>query len=203
MSREELVQAFSFEGINRDNAVVNFQENEPFDPKAVWLNAEYIRATPVEDLARLLTPFLYDAGFRVEAGKMLQVTTLIRERIRLLSEVTSAADFFFREELAPYDPAELIPQKGDAGMALKTLQRAREVLATADFTHDALDRALRAAAEELKIKAGQMFQPIRVAVCGRKAAPPLFETLEVLGRETSLKRIGQAIELIVPLPELQ
>jgi glutamyl-tRNA synthetase len=105
--------------------------------------------------------------------------------------------------LAPYDPAELIPQKGDAGMALKTLQRAREVLATADFTHDALDRALRAAAEELKIKAGQMFQPIRVAVCGRKAAPPLFETLEVLGRETSLKRIGQAIELIVPLPELQ
>jgi glutamyl-tRNA synthetase len=48
-----------------------------------------------------------------------------------------------------------------------------------------------------------MFQPIRVAVCGRKAAPPLFETLEVLGRETSLKRIGQAIELIVPLPELQ
>jgi glutamyl-tRNA synthetase len=46
----------------------------------------------------------------------------------------------------------------------------------------------------MKIKAGQMFQPIRVAVCGRKNAPPLFETLEVLGRETSLQRIGQAIQ---------
>ena len=54
-------------------------------------------------------------------------------------------------------------------------------------------QALRAAAQELGIKAGQMFQPIRVAVCGRKNAPPLFETLEVLGRETVLKRIEQAV----------
>jgi glutamyl-tRNA synthetase len=52
---------------------------------------------------------------------------------------------------------------------------------------------LRAAAQELGIKAGQMFQPIRVAVCGRKNAPPLFETLEVLGREKTLARIEQAI----------
>ena len=69
-------------------------------------------------------------------------------------------------------------------MALAALQKARSILATAEFSHDALDAALRAGAQELKIKAGQMFQPIRVAVCGRKNAPPLFETLEVLGRET-------------------
>ena len=63
-----------------------------------------------------------------------------------------------------------------------------------------LDAALRAGAEELKIKAGQMFQPIRVAVCGRKNAPPLFETLEVLGRETCLKRIDQAIRCCSSAP---
>ena len=79
-------------------------------------------------------------------------------------------------------------------MALKALERAAEVLVTADFTHDGLESALRAAAESLGIKAGQMFEPIRVAVCGRKTAPPLFGTLEVLGRETCLKRIAQAIE---------
>ena len=61
------------------------------------------------------------------------------------------------------------------------------MLADAEFTHDGLEAALRAAAGELGIKAGQMFQPIRVAVCGRKNAPPLFETLEVLGRETCLQ----------------
>ena len=57
----------------------------------------------------------------------------------------------------------------------------------------ALESALREAAATLKVKTGQMFLPIRVAVCGRKTAPPLFETLEVLGRETSLKRIEQAL----------
>ena len=196
MSREELVQAFSFEGINRDNAVVNFSELEPFDPKALWLNAEYIRATPVEELSGQLMPFVCAAGYQVEPGKMLKITHLVRERIRLLSEVNTVADFFFRDELAPYDPAELVPQKGDAALALEALLRARDVLTAVDFSHDALDSALRAAATELKIKAGQMFQPIRVAVCGRKAAPPLFETLEVLGRETSLKRIDQAIAML-------
>ena len=78
-------------------------------------------------------------------------------------------------------------------MALKVLKKAREGLAHTEFAHDALDQALRAAAQELGVKTGQMFQPIRVAVCGRKNAPPLFETLEVLGRETTLARIEQAI----------
>jgi glutamyl-tRNA synthetase len=121
----------------------------------------------------------------------------------LLGDVKTAADFFFLDELPPYDSAELIPQKGDAAMALRALERGREILSTVDFNHDALDAALRAAAQELKIKAGQMFQPIRVAVCGRKAAPPLFETLVVLGRETCLKRIDQAIEMAVPLAKIQ
>ena len=123
----------------------------------------------------------------------MQVTPLIRERIKLLRDVLTAADFFFVEELPAYDPAELIPQKGDAAMALKVLQKAQAVLPNVEFKHDPLDQALRAAAQELGIKAGQMFQPIRVAVCGRKNAPPLFETLEVLGKETTLVRIGQAI----------
>jgi glutamyl-tRNA synthetase len=78
-------------------------------------------------------------------------------------------------------------------MARKALERARDVLANTEFTHDPLDQALRGAAQQLGIKAGQMFQPIRVAVCGRKNAPPLFETLEVLGRETTLRRIDEAI----------
>ena len=78
-------------------------------------------------------------------------------------------------------------------MALKVLTRAREVLPNVEFKHDPLDTALRSASQELGVKAGQMFQPIRVAVCGRKNAPPLFETLEVVGKEVTLERIGQAI----------
>ena len=79
---------------------------------------------------------------------------------------------------------------------MKALTRAREVLAGTEFKHDPLDQALRGAAQELGLKAGQMFQPIRVAVCGRKNAPPLFETLEVLGKEVCLRRIEMAIPLL-------
>jgi glutamyl-tRNA synthetase len=149
---------------------------------------------PVEDLSGRLLPLVRAAGFNISPEKMLRITPLIRERIKLLRDVLTAADFFFVDQLPPYDPAELIPQKGDAAMALKVLTRAREVLAKVEFKHDPLDQALRAAAQDLGVKAGQMFQPIRVAVCGRKNAPPLFETLEVLGRETTLERIEQAVE---------
>ena len=199
MSRRELVEAFSLEGINRSNAVVNFKElaataEETFDPKAVWLNAEHIRALPVEELSERLLPIVRAAGFGVDATKILRITPLIRERIKLLEDVLTAADFFFVDQLPPYDPAELVPQKGDAAMALKVLQKAQTVLADVEFKHDPLDQSLRAASQELGVKAGQMFQPIRVAVCGRKNAPPLFETLEVLGRDVSLQRIQVAIQ---------
>jgi glutamyl-tRNA synthetase len=194
MSRQELIDAFSFEGINRSNAVINFTEEDPIDPKALWLNAEHIRALSVDELADRLLPVVEMAGFAVDRPRMLQITPLVQERIKLLRDVLTVADFFFVSELAPYDPAELIPQKGDAAMALRALQSGTDVLATTEFSHDALEAALRAAATSLGIKPGQMFQPIRVAVCGRKNAPPLFSTLQVLGRETCLERIRQAME---------
>jgi glutamyl-tRNA synthetase len=189
---DEIRAAFTLEGVNRANAVVNFTEDDPFDAKAVWLNAEHIRALPVEQLARELEPFFDRAGFHPTPEKLHAVTPLIRERIKLLHDAVGAADFFFLDQLAPYDPAELIPQKGDAAMALRVLKRAQEVLPAVNFDHDSLDHALREAAASLGLKAGQAFQPIRVAVCGRKNAPPLFETLIVLGRDVCLARIRQA-----------
>ena len=200
MSRQELIDAFSFDGINKSNAVVNFTENDPFDPKAIWLNGQHIYAMPVEELAERLLPFLSKAGYQVERRRLLAVTPLIRERIRTLAEAGAVADFFFLEELRPYDSAELVPQKADAATTANLLQRARQVLEMAEFEHPALEAALRAEAAALGVKAGQFFQPIRVAVCGRKAAPPLFETLEVLGRETCLRRIDRAIESLHEAP---
>jgi glutamyl-tRNA synthetase len=114
--------------------------------------------------------------------------------------VAQVANFFFLDELPPYDPAELIPPKRDAALAVAALERALQVLSGVEFKREALETALRAEADSLGLKSGQMFQPIRVAVCGRKAAPPLFETLEALGRETCLKRIGQAVQILRDRP---
>jgi glutamyl-tRNA synthetase len=193
MTLEELTDAFSFEGVNRSNAVVNFTEEDPFDPKAVWLNAEHIRTMPVDELAAQLLPVVERAGFAIDLAKMRLITPLIQERIRLLRDVLSVGDFFLSRELAPYPASELIPKKGDAALAMRVLKKAREALDSADFSHEGLEKALRAAAESLGIKAGQMFEPVRVAVCGRKTAPPLFGTLEVLGRDLCLTRIDSAI----------
>ena len=197
MTVDELRELFTIEGVNRANAVVNFTESDPFDAKAVWLNGEHLRALPVEELSAQLAPFFAKAGLKAPAEKLLAVTPLIRERIRLLGEAPDAADFFFVDELAPYDPAELIPLKkgestGDAALAKRVLEKAHEVLAEVTFDHDSLDKALREAAASLGLKAGPMFQPIRVAVCGRKNAPPLFETMVVLGREVCLARVRKA-----------
>src|SRR5258708_7287812 len=92
MSLAELTEAFSLEGINRANAVVNFKEPAPtpddtFDPKAIWLNAEHIRGMSIADLSARLLPVVNAAGYRVAPAQMMRITPLIRERIRLLRDV--------------------------------------------------------------------------------------------------------------------
>jgi glutamyl-tRNA synthetase len=110
-------------------------------------------------------------------------------------------DFFFAEELS-YDPHLLIPKKMDAAGAGVLLGQARAVLdEVSPFTHDLLEPALRGLAETLGVKTGQLFTPIRVAVCGRTVAPPLFATLEVLGRERVLERLGTGLEKLKALRE--
>jgi glutamyl-tRNA synthetase len=186
-SSDELIKLFALDGISKSNAVFD-------NDKLAWFNAEYIRAEPVEQLSRSLQPYFKEAGLNASPEKLLAVTPLIRERIKFLRDAFPAADFFFVSELAPYEAADLIPQKGDAALARRILEKAREVLATSAFDHVSLEEALRGAAESLGVKTGLMFQPIRVAVCGRKNAPPLFETMAVLGREVCLARIRQAEE---------
>ena len=214
---DELSEAFTLEGVNRANAVVNFKEEDPFDPKAVWLNAEHIRALPVERLAGELLPLLsaaYDPTFarsgqiwgtlKITPERVLAVTPLIRERIKLLGEASAAADFFFVEPLPPYDVQELIPPKGDAALAKKILLEAEAVAgALPGFDHATLEAAMREAATRLGVKAGPMFQPIRVAVCGRRNAPPLFESMQIVGRELCLRRIAHAISMLSEKPARQ
>jgi glutamyl-tRNA synthetase len=186
MTDEQMIALFSLHGISKSNAV--------FDrAKLEWFNAEYIRQMSLDELAERLLPVVRAAGHEITPERMRQIVPLIRERITLLRDVLTVADFFLVKELPGYDPALLVPPKGDAAMARGVLERARGVLETTEFTHAALERVLRAAAQELGVKAGQMFTPIRVAVTGRTAAPPLFETLMVLGREAVLERVDRAL----------
>ncbi len=147
MSRQELIDAFSLEGVNRSNATVNFTEEDPFDPKAVWLNAEHIRALPVEELAAQLLPFAQAAGFEADAARMLQIAPLIQERIKTLRDVATAADFFFVERSAALRPRTTDSAEGRCGHgAGRARSSASEILATASSGTTRLDAALRAGA---------------------------------------------------------
>ncbi|MGB2815181.1 MAG: glutamate--tRNA ligase, partial [Dehalococcoidales bacterium] len=122
-----------------------------------------------------------------------RIVPLIRERINTLAEAATYADFFFLDELE-YDASLLVGKKMTAETTLRALKAAQERLSSLDsFDHDSLEGALRPLAEELGLKAGQLFNPLRVATTGRNAAPPLFETMMVLGKEVCLKRIGVAL----------
>jgi glutamyl-tRNA synthetase len=187
MSREELIERFSLDRVNPSPAAWNYEKLDHF-------NGLYIRNLPVEELTERLLPFLAAAGLKADRETMLKITPLIQERLTVLSDAPQWVDFFFVDEMPDYDFNLLAPQKMSLADAPNILQHARTVLAQTEFTHEALDTALRAEAQALGIKPGQMFQPIRVAVCGKIVAPPLFETLEILGRETVLKRVDRALE---------
>jgi glutamyl-tRNA synthetase len=165
--------------------------------KLQWLNGEHIRRMPVAELAEKLRGPLEKAGFTINSDLLLRVTPLIQERIKLLNDVVEAAGFFFGQDVTPESPASLIPKKMDAAQTASALQSAYDTLAgLPDFAAQTQEDALRPLAEALGLNAGQLFGALRVAVTGKTVSPPLFETMEVLGREVALARIKKAIELL-------
>ena len=112
----------------------------------------------------------------------------------VLSEAATWVDFFFVDDLPDYDLDLLVPRKMTLADVPGILNQATEILSGIAFTPDEIETALRNGAKTQGLKAGQMFQPIRVAICGKKVAPPLFDTVAILGKEMTIKRINQTLK---------
>ncbi|MCY4436118.1 MAG: glutamate--tRNA ligase [Chloroflexi bacterium] len=189
-SLSELAAAFSLERVNKANAVFELQ-------KLIWLNGVYIRSLAIQDLTERSVPFLADAGLiepdNVDMDYLREAVGLEQERLKNLAEAPSILDFFFAENVAP-DPKSLIAKKQTPTASLGALKRVLEGLELLEkWDHEPIESCLRGLATELGWKAGQLFMPIRVAITGKTATPPLFETMVVLGRQRTLKRIDSAI----------
>lgn len=187
MSREELIRYFSIEKINKTGAIFDITKLE-------WMNGYYLRQMSVPELTHRVMPYLERAGLATERDReyLERVVPLVQERIRKLSDIVEFADFFFTDTLE-YDSQLLIAKGLAAEACLSALRAARE--RTADlpsWDRTALEGVLRPLAEELGMKTGQLFGILRVAITGRTAAPPLFETMEVLGRERVMARLAAA-----------
>lgn len=195
-TREQAIERFDIQGIRAAPAAFAYDKLE-------WMNGVYIRQLSVDELANRLTTFLRNRGYDVDPGFMRRAVPLIQERIHTLGEAIDWIDFFFEEEVHP-DPAELPGKRMDIAQTADALTDAHEALADVEpFDRQHVEEALRAKANDLGLKAGQFFTPIRIAVTGKRVAPPLFGTLELVGKEKVLERLYAARELLLQTTTLE
>jgi glutamyl-tRNA synthetase len=192
-SVQEAIERFDLTRINPANSKF------PAD-KLDWLNGEHIRALSLEDLANRLRKPLIDAGLQVRDALLLKVTPLVQSRIKRLNDVVDMAGFFFQEEFVPAPPEDIIQKKMDAASTKAMLARAYEVLAgLEDFSVKSQHDGMETLAKELGCSNSQMFGALRVAVTGQKVSPPTFETMDILGKTESLRRIQLAIDSLAAI----
>ncbi|HHW11527.1 MAG TPA: glutamate--tRNA ligase [Firmicutes bacterium] len=193
---DQAVEAFSVDRLN--TSPVNFSLD-----KLDWYNGIYIRKLSHEELAKRALPFLQKDGLLPDPcppeqfAYLVRLMPLVQERIKLLSEISNAVGYFLREEIDPPAPELLVGKKGTAGEIADILGKVGAVLNQIDdFSEENLERVLRALAEELQLKPGQIFMPVRVAVTGQTATPGLFELLAALGKKKVLQRLWQAVTVL-------
>lgn len=190
-TRAELVERFDLSRVNLAPAVFSYD-------KLNWMNGAYIRALPAETLLQRLIPFWQEAGLipcPVPAEllpTLKKLVPLVQERMQTLRDVIPLTDCILSDIETP--PAELlIGKKMTAAESLAALRRVRTLLSgLVPFDEEAMEPKMRALADELQLKPGQLFTIVRVAVTGKTVTPPLFGTIEALGREQTLQRLGRA-----------
>jgi glutamyl-tRNA synthetase len=197
LSLDELVERFDIAEVHKGGAVFARERLE-------WLNGQWIRRLEPDDLIDRLRPFVEAelvAG-RIERmpadGELRALLPVIQERLPTLGAVGDLVGFLWVGQV-DVDPSTLVPKRWDAATTRAGLTAARDTIdAVGDvsFEADELEPPLRALADERGWKAGDLFMAIRVAVTGRTATPPLFDTLVALGRERVLARIDRALEVL-------
>lgn len=187
---EESIERFDILRINPAGSAFPVQKLE-------WINGVYIRALTPEDLAERIKPFLEGAGLAYDDDKLAFITPHIQERLKTLEEAIGITRFLWIEEFIPAPAEEMIPKKMDATQTRDILQAVYDTLAALpSFDWPTQETALRQLAEDKGIKAGQLFNPIRVATTAQSVAPPLFQSMEALGKDESLRRLQLAIDAL-------
>jgi glutamyl-tRNA synthetase len=193
-SREELVAAFSLDRVGKTAAVFN-------KPKLDWMNGVYIRALPLEEFAHRALPYLEhelpaSVGRPLDAAYVSRVAALVQERTKVLSELAALCEFFFVDTLT-YPPSDLVAKGMDAAETRAAMHAVLSDIETAEpWNATSLESVVRPVCDATGLAPKQLFGVLRVALTGRTAAPPLFDTMEVLGRTRCVKRLADATALL-------
>ncbi|MCC2641910.1 MAG: gltX [Nitrospira sp.] len=189
-SREELIEKFSWKNVQTSAAIFN-------PDKLLWLNAEYVKSSPPGQIAQALVPFLEQAGLEGEVRSvslewLAQLVVLVKERAKTLVEMVHWVTPYFGESvLFDEEAAKKFLTPAHVPLLTKLADRFE---AFPTVSKEEWEESFKKLVEKEGIKMGQLAQPVRVALTGRTASPGLFEVMEVLGRDRTLKRLRRGIE---------
>jgi glutamyl-tRNA synthetase len=204
MSRAELIEKFTLEAVNKSSAIFNFSEKDPrdwTDPKALWMNAEYLRAMPLDELVQLVTDQLRrfdlwrDEYTSSESEWLASTVDLLRARYRTTQDFATLGRPYFSDQF-DYEPDAVKKNLKDERLRTLLPGLADRLAEVEDFTHEATEAALRAYSEEHGVKAGLLINAARTALTGQSVGPGMFEIFVTLGRSRTVERLRQAAPLI-------
>ena len=188
-SKEEMIKRFSLKGVNSAAAVFSYD-------KLNWMNGVYIRQLSPTEFVEKIRPYCEAKGLKLNDEKFKAIAPHVQERIKFLTEVPDLIDFMFVDKLER-DMGAMLGKDVDAAKAKEILRLSYESLSSVeDFSVSNVEAAIRAVPEKLGLKVGPAFVAVRIAVTGKKVTPPLFESISILGKETTLARIKEAIDLL-------
>ena len=189
MTLDQMVERFDLEHLNPSPAAINFAKLDHF-------NGTHIRLLSTDDLAARLKPFLVEAGYEVDDEKLLRIVPLIRERMVTLDDCVPFAGWFFIENVTP-KPDELIGKNLTPAQSAEVARKSYEVLSSLpELSHALAEPPMRKLVEEMGLNPNQVFGILRIAVTGQTVSPPLFESMEIVGKVEVLKRIQNAINIL-------
>ena len=189
LTLDDMIARFDIRNLTPSPAAINFAKLDHF-------NATHIRTLQTDDLAARIKPYFLREGLAVDDAKLLKIIPLIRERLVTLDDCLPFASWFFKEIVEP-KPAELVGKNLTSARSMDVALQAYEILAALpEITPTIAEPPLRLLIEQLGLSPNQVFGILRVAVTGQTVSPPLFESMEIVGKEKVLERLKNAIAIL-------
>ena len=187
-SRDELIEKFSLKGVNKNSAIFDTD-------KLNWLNGKYIRKILPERLVDLCEPLLIEAYGKQDLEYIKKVVLAFHDRLVLIPDVVLLSKYFFTEDF-DYDPKG-VDKYFKTETSKKILESLKERLAKLEpFTRENIEPLFKGLAKEMNVKLGMVIHPCRLALTGRIVSPPMYDVVEILGKEKVDKRLSRAISTL-------
>ena len=177
-----MIDLFTLEAVSKNAAIFDIE-------KLKWLNGNYIRTALPERIVDLCEPLLFDAYGKQDLAYISKIVRLFLDRLKVINEITDLTPYYFNDDFPFDEKAKKYLGSEDSSKIINTLKD--KLVGVAPFIKDNIEKMFKQLAEEMKVKLGVIIHPCRAAVSGRVETPPMYDVLEVLGKDRVNKRLSK------------